>query len=568
MTRFFILFISAFCFLLSCSTPKKEQVKAIGKGGKIYGGKFNFMSKEKVDNLFPLYAYNVFSQRINLQIFETLLKTDPKTNEIVSGLAESYKVSTDGKKYTFKIRKGVHFHSNPCFSEDKHLLNAYDVKYTLEFACSGLEINKQSSLLLGKIKGSKQYYNQSSKKLDKNGIAGIKVIDDYTLQVELENSYAKFDLLLTHPSLSIFPIEAYQKYGDKIGLYPIGTGPFILNKMSSSGVLLSKNNNYWRSDDLGNKLPFLDTIEMSYIKAKKSELESFKKNEIDMVMEVPVEHVKSMFGSLKDAQNGKNTPHKVFSQSSYSVNYIAFSCAQKPFDNPKVRKAINYAVDRNRIVEEALNGEGYMAKNGVVPEITGYNSELVVGVDYNPTLARKLLKEAGFPNGKGFPPISLWVNTVKGTLSYNWCMDYVKQLKKVLNIDLKIKLCNINERELAIEMGEALCWRAGWVADFPDAESFLGIFYSENKFGKNGLNAFQYVNNSFDKSYLMALVERDPIKRGEYLVACDQQIIDDAVVVPVYRDDFLVFLNLKVRDFSVNSMEIIDLSAVYIKEIN
>ena len=168
----------------------------------------------------------------------------------------------------------------------------------------------------------------------------------------------------------------------------------------------------------------------------------------------------------------------------------------------------------------------------------------------------------------GFPKIYLWVNTQKGTMKYDWCKNYVTQLKKQLNIDFEIKLCKINEREEAIANGEAICWRAGWVADYPDAEGFLSIFYSKNKFTSDNKNAFHYSSEDFDKNYNFSMVEQDSIKRLQYLTSCDQKIINDAVVFPVYRDDFLVFLNLKVRGFKVNSMEIFDLSEVFIKEVN
>jgi len=569
MLRYLFSIITISLIFTSCSTdvePKKNIL--VAKGGKKYGGEFRFMSKEKVDNLFPLYAYNLFSQRVNLHIFETLLKVDPNTNQILPGVAESYFKSEDGKKYTFIIRKNIFFHPDACFGDKLHALDANDIKTTLEFACSGIEIlNKQSSLLQGKIIGSTNYYNNTKTKYLNTGISGIKVINNHTIEVSLNEPYAKFELLLTHPSLSIFPIEAYSKYGNAVGNHPIGTGPFMLEKMNSSGIDLIRNANYWRKDKHGNKLPFLEKVKMTYAQTKISELHSFKNHKIDMVMEIPVEEVKDMLGSLKDAQNGKNIPHKVYGQPSYSVNYIAFSCDQKPFDNPQVRKAINFAVNRKEIIEQALNGEGYLAENGFVPNMKGYASEWVFGVEYNPDLARKLLSDAGYPKGKGFPKISLWLNSEKGTMKYKWCKNYVSQLKNQLNIDVEIKLCKISEREEAIADGSAICWRAGWVADYPDAEGFLSIFYSKNKFSSNNLNAFHYVNKNFDKNYNLALIEQDSVKRMKYLTLCDQQIIDDAVVFPVYRDDFLVFLNLKVRGFTVNSMEIFDLSEVYIKKV-
>ena len=111
-------------------------------------------------------------------------------------------------------------------------------------------LNKQSSLLKGKIVGSTSFYNESSTSFPKTGVSGIKVINDNTIEINLNEPYAKFDLLLTHPSLSIFPIEAYYKYGQNIGFHPVGTGPFLLDKMNDAGISLKRNENYWRKDNI------------------------------------------------------------------------------------------------------------------------------------------------------------------------------------------------------------------------------------------------------------------------------------------------------------------------------
>ena len=143
--RLFPFVLFSLLILSSCGGEDAVQKEAIG--GKMYGGEFKFMSTEKVSSLFPVSRVDIYSQRLNSQIFEPLLKIDLTTMDVVPALAESYTVSDDAKKFTFKIRKGVKFHEDDCFSEGTREVNAQDVKYSLEMACSGLKMNQMSYLV-------------------------------------------------------------------------------------------------------------------------------------------------------------------------------------------------------------------------------------------------------------------------------------------------------------------------------------------------------------------------------------------------------------------------------------
>ena len=138
-------------------------------------------------------------------------------------------------------------------------------------------------------------------------------------------------------------------------------------------------------------------------------------------------------------------------------------------------------------------------------------------------------------------------------------------MKENLNIKINIKLCSLKEREKAIKNGNALIWKTGWVADYPDASNFLDLFYSgENSVYKS--NPFQYNNPTYNALLEASMREKDNDKRLALLVKCDQIIIDEAVVMPVFNDDFITMVNAKVRNFETNSMEILDFSTIFIKE--
>lgn len=553
--------------LVISSCGSGEKPKLIAVGGKMYGGEFKFMSTEKVNNLFPIYTSDIYTQRLNSQIYEPLLKLNMESLTVVPSIAESYTVSDDAKTFVFKIRKGVKFHDDECFGGAGRELTVEDVKYTLEMACSGMTNNKMSYLLVTRIKGAKDFYNKTKTAMSSSGVSGIRIVDASTLEIKLVESFIGFDKILTHTNLGIFPKEAYEKYGKEISQHPVGTGPFMLDEITEDGITLKRNDHYWKKDELGNKLPFLDKVIMTYAKDKKSELLAFRNKEIDIVLEIPVEDIEDILGSLQDAQAGKNVKHRVDSKSSMSMNYIAFACESDEFKNPDVRKAFNIAINRNEIVDKWLLGEGWPAENGFTPLMGNFPTEKVKGHRFNVAQAQALLTKAGYPNGKGFPVLDFYVNAIEGSAPHKMCMGIATQVKLNLNIDLKIKLCTIEEREKAIAAGTAKIWRSGWIADYPDAENFLSLFYSGNiKENSAEINAFKFRSKAYDALFERAVREMDEQKRNTLYVKCDQMIIDEAAVMPIMTDDFMIMINARVRDFKTNSMENLDFSTIYIKE--
>ena len=545
----------------SCAQkPASESRSALG--GKAYGGTFKFMSLEKVNYLFPMHSMDIYSQRINTQIYESLFKESPDDQSVVPHLIESYKKSSNGLLLTFKLKKSIFFHEDPCFKDEKRELNANDIKFVLQFACSKSALNHLSHLLVSKIVGSEEYYRKSTK-----NISGIKVLDSHSFTIELTQPFTNFEKLLSHPGLGIFPEEALKKYGDEILNHPVGTGPFVLDKINNNGVSLKRNNNYWRKDNSGNKLPFLDRIEMTYGKDKNSELKAFQNNEIDIILNVPTENVTNLFGSLNEAQKGKNQKHKVYSRRSSRINYLAFSTDQEPFDDVLVRKAFLSAIDLNKVTSDILMGEGIPASSGFIPEINGYVPDSSFKIEFNPQKAKSLLAQAGYSQGNNFPQLTLWVNTLSGTSTNLWTQNITEQLKSNLGVDVKIKLCSFKERQAAIEKGDAIFWKSGWIADYPDPESFISIFYQKYSQINPTWGSVSCLNKNFDDAYSAYLLEKNQDKRTELLNKCNQYIINEAIILPVYFEDLFVVYNLKIREFTVNSIETMDLSSVYIKEL-
>ena len=549
----------------SCSEKREETELLEAKGGKKYGGEFKFMSTEKITTLYPTFTVTSNSMRLLTQIYEPLLAVDPESGQVSPAVAESYTVSDDAKVYTLKIRKGIKFHKDACFGGKSHELTAEDVKFTLDMACSGLKKNQIRYLLVDRIEGGRDFFEKSKSNLPKSGVTGVKVKGKYTVEITLTQSFVGFEKVLTHKSLGITPKESYSKYGENAGKHPVGSGPFALESWTENKVVLKRNPEYWRKDDFGNRLPFLAKISMTYAQNQRAALLAFGKSKIDLVMELPVEEIQHVLGTLIDAQNGKNVKHKVDSEKSMGMSYIAMANESEEFKDVRVREAFNLAVNRNQIIDLDLEGEGWAATNGFVPDMKDYPSENVNGHKFNVAKAQSLMREAGYPRGKNFPKLDFYVNSTKGSSIHKTCTAVAEQLKVNIGVELNIVIVSSAEREAAVNSGKAKIWRSGWIADYPDPENFLGMFYGPNITDGSAVNSYKFRNAEFDATFEKALLESDLEKRNALYNKCDQMIVDNAAVMPILTDDHIVIVNARVRNFKASPMEEMNLTNVFIK---
>lgn len=563
----FLSLLLSFSVLLSCTNGSnegnennnpEELVKA--EGGKNYGGILKVNSLDRFSSLFPAAISDIYSQHITSQIYEGLLKFNPSTLELEPALAESYEVDSKNKTYTFNIRKGVYFHDDECFEGGKgREVTAEDFKYVFEYLCSNHELNHSQYLTVDYIKGGRAYANGKS-----NSVTGLKAIDKYTFQIELVEPFSSYTNILALTQTALFSKEAFEKYGENINNKAIGTGPYILDQNQQDKVVLVKNENYWKSDEFGNKLPFISQIDISFETNKTAELAKFNEGELDFVWGVPVDEIPNIMGTLDEAMEGKNREFVLQSINSLQSQYYGFLLTDEVFSNKKVRQAFNYAINRDTIVEFVLQGEGEPAHNGIIPPMKGYPQNSVKGYEYNPKMAQKLFAEAGYPNGKGFPDIQLAYNKV-GEVNELIAQTVQKQLKQVLNIDIsfiELTTPEINEKR---ENGEIAFWRYGWIADFPDPSNFIEQFHSKHiiEGKKSSINHNRYTNPEFDKYIDMAMSETDETKRMNYYAKAEQILMNDAIVIPILYADEIRLVNPLLKNFPINEIEYRDYSVCY-----
>ncbi len=557
------VFVSALGVLIFFGVYLFGGLSKVALGNKVYGGVFTYYSSEKQNCYFPLSSNSINEQRVLSQIFEPLLIIDAK-NKIIGNLAENFTVSQDYKTIQLKIRSAVYFHADPCFGGSTNKMTVEDVKFSLEFACSASPLNKLSHFLKDKIVGAEAFYKLSRNSFPKSGVSGIKIKDENTIEIKLTNSYTSFLNILTHPNLTVFSKRAYDYYGVEIVKHAVGTGCFFLGEASENGVSLLRNNNYWKKDEFGKQLPFLDEIKVVYSKNEHEQYIAFGHKKADILFELPLENLDDAFGSLSSAKNGGNLLHKIIYKKGSKINYLAFDCQSFPFNNEKVRRAFSFAIDKKFICDEVLNGDGRPAEFGFVPECNFYTPNKSERVEYNPELAKKLFYESGFTTNNPFPKLDLFVSSAKGSLVDKWCRALVKQLNTILDLELSVVNCNLKEKNNFIASKQAKIWRTGWAADYADADSFLELFCSQNK-SEN--NQTRFYNKEYDRLFLASQITTSQEERNKLQQKIDKLIIKTPIVIPVFSEDIFVVINLRVRDFEFNELGLIDFSKIYLKEI-
>lgn len=314
-------------------------------------------------------------------------------------------------------------------------------------------------------------------------------------------------------------------------------------------------------------MPFLDTLEVIFVKSKREELLAFRQKKIDIVLSIPVGEVENMLGSLKEAQAGKTVKHKVEVYVGMNINYVGFSVQSDEFKDANVRKAFNCAIDMNSIIENNLRGEGVVLNN-VVPDSKFYREHRhVKGYEFDVKKAQAFLAKAGYPNGKNFPKLDFYLTANKYSRQHKTALGIIEQLKTNLNIDLKIVFCSLHEREKAIADGTAKIWKSSWIADYPSVENFLRLFYTgRHKEISKSVNSFGFYSSNYDKIYEQALCEENAAIRKKLFVRCNQLVMDNAVIIPVMTNEYIVMINNRVRDFNQTPMDANDFSVMYIKE--
>lgn len=561
---------------------------AVGKGEyqPQYGGTLRYNETDKLQTLNPIQITDAISNHVATQIYEGLVKFDPRTLDIMAGIAESWSVDDAGTTYTFKLRSDVKFHDDACFADGKgRLVTAKDVQYSFERLCTDNGKNENfNSTFSHRVVGADAFYAAGASAAA-GSLSGVKIVDDKTISITLVAPSNSFLYILANSAASIVPQEAVDKYGDAVH---VGTGPFVFSSIAAdtTQLVLVRNENYYGKDSLGNQLPFLDTIRISYIDNKVAELALFQEGKLDFVWGLNADAVKTFVPQVIQDFTAKPPKYVLYHSSELVTQIYEFNTTRPPFDDVRVRQAFCYAVDRNYIVNEVLAGEAYgPGINGICPPaLPGYKASDVIGYEKigkdeaatkenkaaERALAKKLLAEAGFPEGKDFPTVNLVLNS-GGARNTKVAEAIASQLKEVLNINVEIANVSFQQKLNDAKYARSDIYRSAWVADYPSAETFLSLFYGADVPDSTSQPSFpnttRYRNAEFDSLYVLAREAKTIEEANRLYKLAEQRMMLDAPAMILWYDENYRLAQSRVRNFWANPMRYFDFSQVYLKEV-
>ena len=537
--RLLIIIVSG-CMLFSCA-GRKDQDKKI----------FHYNQPEGISSLDPAFAKNQAIMWGVHQLFNTLVEVDENLH-IKPSLCKRWTVSDNRLTYTFILRDDVYFHDNAAFPGGKgRKMTAADVAYSLQRITNASTASPGAWIFNNRI----------------DAADGFTALNDTTFQLKLIRPFHPILGILSMQYCSVVPHEAIEKYGTAFRSNPCGTGPFRFTRWEEGQVLLlAKNENYFEHDSVGNRLPYLDGIKVSFLDNKATEFLEFTQGRLDFINDIDAsfkDEVLTKKGELRKEWKGRVVLSKHSFLNTEYLGILADTTNELVKNHPlkikAVRQAINYGFDRQKMIMYLRNSLGTPAESGFVPAgLPSYDSSEVKGYYYDVAKARQLLKEAGFADGKGLPEIKLLTIPVYAELG----SFVAKQLE---DIGVKVQV-EVVQKSLLLEQtakSQALFFRGSWMADYPDAENYLSVFYGKNPAPPNYT---RYKNAAFDKLYEKALLEENDSIRYHMYRQMDKMIVADAPIVPLWYDMVIRLIHPYVKDFRPNSLNLLELRTVRIEK--
>ena len=507
--------------------PSEDQV--------VRGGTFTISNGTEPESLDPALIQGEPEHRLTYALFEGLVENDPKSANAIPGIAESWEFNDDNTVITFHLRESKW--------SDGVDLTAEDFLYSWERELDPATGAPYAWFPEMFIKGAAEY---SKGEVGEEGL-GVKVLDEHTLQVTLVGPLPYAISAFAHYSFAPVPQHIIEKYGDEwtqVGKM-VSNGPFVLdNHVSQSYISTVKNENFWDAENV-----YLDKVVFLASDDANTNYNMYIDGELDWLPSVSTEQIESA-KMRNDYQVGPQ-----LATAFYTIN-----CTDPALKSPLVRQALSYAIDRDSMVENLLGG-GQIPAWGMVPSMAGYDAMEFPFDDYDEAqdIAREKLAEAGYPNGIGFPKITLLYNSNESNKKIAELMQ--SNFKEVLGIQ-----CDLENQEWGTFLsnrntGQFQLARAGWVGDYQDPNTFLDMYVSGA-----AMNGGNFTNAEYDALIKKAATMPNGPERFEVLHQAENILIEEAAVIPFYYYASSELINTeKWGGWYINTMDYHPVKNIYLK---
>lgn len=537
---FVILVLVSFGVSLACTSKSKNDPP----------GTLHISTPAKIKGLDPIYADDLYGGTEVGRVYEGLLQYHylKRPYVLIPSLAEALpSVSADGKTFTFHLKKGVLFQDDVSFKntggKGREMI-AEDFVYSFKRLADPKLSSSGWWIFDGKIVGLNEWREEASKSesTDYNkAVVGLRATDRYTLQIQLTQRSTQFLYFLAMSFAGVVPKEAVDHYGKEFINHPVGTGPYRLAEYNPSSKLVWVKNPTYRLElypsegesgdkeaglleDAGKPLPLSEKIVVQIFVESQPMWLSFLSGKLDY-SSIPKDSFNQAITPTKDLTpelKAKNI--RLLKAPQLDITHESFNMTDPVVGKNKLlRQAISLAHNEDEVIHIFYNGRAEAAQSPIPPGLSGYNPEFKNPYrQFNLTRAKELLAKAGYPGGKGLPPIEY------ATLADSTSRQMVEYLQKslaVIGVVLKVNTYSWPELQASIKNKRGQMWGFAWGADYPDAENFLQLFYSKN--ASPGPNDSNYSNPEFDRLYEKSLLLQDSPERTALYQQMVKMIVED-----------------------------------------
>lgn len=535
-----LCFTLALCLIMLLHSSCRQRTAMEGKV-------FKYNESSGIQTLDPAFAKDLPHIWACNQLFNGLVSFSDNL-EIEPAIAKSWEISEDGLIYTFHLNTGISFHDSEAFANGSRKVTARDFEFSFQ-RLTDSKLASPGKWIFNLVKQSGEEY-------------AFKALNDSTFQIELSQAFPPFLGLLSMTYASVVPHEAVAFYGDEFRRNPIGTGPFKFQYWKEGVKLVFLKNPHYFEKLNGEQMPFIDGIAISFLVDKQIAFLEFVKGSLDFMSGIDARYKDELLTKEGRLRTKFSKQIELIRAPFLNTEYMGFQMENPPENlslaqYKALRKAINYAIDRKKMLRYLRNGIGHPAWSGIIPYgIPGFDSTESIGYRFNLEEAKRLVAN----------------NQLKGTqLTLSTTADYIDIAKFVQSqvnetgIELQLEVSPpATIRQLRATGGLAF-FRASWVADYPDAENYLSLFFSENKSPK-GPNYTRYSNPDYDAHYKRIFHWTSDSLRFRSYVKMDSMLMEDAAVVVLFYDEVLRFVNRRVTHLGSNPINLLNLKQIKIEE--
>ncbi len=496
---------------------------------------FKYNEYSNISSLDPAFSSTLRNIWPVNQIFNGLVQLD-KNLEIKGDIASSWTISEDKRTYTFKIRQDVYFHNSELFG--KNLTRKVKAK-DFEYSFNRLIDNKIASPGFWVF----------------NNVKDFKAINDSIFQIELKKEFDPFLGILSMKYCSVVPHEIVTVLGDKFSKNPIGTGPFKFKKWDENvKLVLSKNKNYFEHDSLGQKLPYLDGIAITFIPDKKSEFMELLSGKLDMVSSPENSIIDQIFDYKGDLNPRFSSNFNLLKSPYLNTEYIGFNIQNNIKKDTLLRYAINSGIDRKKMMQYLRKNIGYPAESGIVPNGLN-NSFYLPRYNYDPDLSKKLISI--YKSNNDIDKINI---TIVSDSQYLDILEFIQSELEKIGVQVQIEITPPSILRQGKATGKFDAFRASWIADYPHVENYFSLFYSKNHTPK-GPNYTFFSDRNFDKLYEL-IGNKKSISYEKISNNLENIIRRYSPIIPLYYDMSIRIVPKNISGLEANAINQLNLKRV------